>query len=183
MERHVSDDEMVSLRGSRACAQRDSLIHRAQIHNEGRRDVMGTQENEAVVLRFVTEVIAGGDVSVIDEVLAPNYVNVAMGGADLAGVKSMVTATAPVLKGIRIDDVELVAEDGSVFARINYGMTLPGGSTTTRAPAYYHLVSGKIDVNDVMFDPDIMGIVGPLMAPQKVDPKLSCTWPSVGGPT
>jgi hypothetical protein len=61
----------------------------------------------------------------------------------------------------------VVSEGDSVFARFNYGMTLPDGSTTTsRALAYYHLVDGKTDVNDVMFDPDIMDIVGPLMEPQ-----------------
>lgn len=54
-----------------------------------------------------------------------------------------------------------------MFARFNYGMTLPDGSTTTsRALAYYHLVDGKIDVKGVMFDPDIMGTVGSLMEPQ-----------------
>jgi len=48
----------------------------------------------------------------------------------------------------------VVSEGDSVFARFNYGMSLPDGSTTTsRALAYYHLVDGKIDVNDVMSIP------------------------------
>jgi hypothetical protein len=38
----------------------------------------------AVVRRFMHELLAGGDLGVADEVLAPDYVNVAMGGADLA---------------------------------------------------------------------------------------------------
>ena len=115
----------------------------------------------------MNEVIAGGNLNVVDEVLAPNDVTIAMGGADIAGVKSMLAVTASVIEEVRIDDVELVAEGDAVFARFNYGMTLPDGSTTTsRALAYYHLADGKIEVNDVMFDPDIMGIVGPLMEPQ-----------------
>jgi predicted SnoaL-like aldol condensation-catalyzing enzyme len=131
------------------------------------REVMGTQENKAVAYRFMSEVIAVGDLKVVDQVLAANDVTIAMGGADIAGVKTMLAITASVIKEVRIDDVKLVAEGDAVFARFNYGMTLPDGSTTTsRALAYYHLVDGKIDVDDVMFDPDIMGIVGPLMEPQ-----------------
>ena len=41
---------------------------------------MGTEENKAVVRRFMNEVLAGGNLDVVDEVLAPNYVNLAMGG-------------------------------------------------------------------------------------------------------
>ena len=40
---------------------------------------MSTEENKAVVRRFITEVLVGGDVDVADEVLAPNYMNRAMG--------------------------------------------------------------------------------------------------------
>jgi hypothetical protein len=52
---------------------------------------MGTEENKAVVRRFMNEVIAGGDIDVVDGMLAPNYTNLAMGGVDLAGIKAMVT--------------------------------------------------------------------------------------------
>jgi hypothetical protein len=53
---------------------------------------MGTEENKAVVRRFMHELLAEGNLDVADEVLAPNYVNVAMGGGDAATVKAMVTA-------------------------------------------------------------------------------------------
>ena len=60
----------------------------------------------------------------------------------------------------------MAAEGDSVFARFNYVLTLPDGSTTTvRALAYYHLADGRIVVNDVMFDPDLTSVLGPLMAP------------------
>ncbi len=45
---------------------------------------MGTEENKAVVRRFMSEVVVGGRLDVVDEVLAPNYVNLALGGADMA---------------------------------------------------------------------------------------------------
>ena len=53
---------------------------------------MGTEENKAVVRRFMHEVLAEGKLDVADEALAPNYVNLVMGGSDLAGVKAMVAA-------------------------------------------------------------------------------------------
>jgi hypothetical protein len=70
-----------------------------------------------------------------------------------------------VLKGQRFEDEELVAEGDVVTARFNYVLTLPDGSTTTaRALAYYRLANGRIVVNDVMFDPDLMQVLGPLLA-------------------
>jgi hypothetical protein len=78
----------------------------------------------------------------------------------------MVTATTAMVKEQRVDEEELVAEVDAVFARFNYTITLPDGSTTTaRALAYYRLADGRIAVNDVMFDPDPMKVLGPLMAP------------------
>jgi hypothetical protein len=56
------------------------------------------------------EVVVGGNLDVVDELLAPNYVSLAMGGADLAGMKAMVSAMSAAIKQQRIDDEELVAE-------------------------------------------------------------------------
>ena len=50
--------------------------------------------------------------------------NVAMGGADLAGVKAMVAATSAALRGQRFEDEEMVAEGDAVFARFTYIVTL-----------------------------------------------------------
>jgi predicted SnoaL-like aldol condensation-catalyzing enzyme len=127
---------------------------------------MGTEENKAVVRRFMHEVLAEGNLEVADEVLAPNYMNLAMGGADLASVKAMAPATHAALKGQRFEDLELVAEGDAVFARFNYVITLPDGSTSeARTLSYYRIADGKIVLNDVMFDPDLMQVLGPLLAP------------------
>jgi ketosteroid isomerase-like protein len=70
------------------------------------------------------------------------------------------------LRGQRFEDEEMVAEGDAVFARFNYIVTLPDGSiASARALAYYRLADGRIVVNDVMFDPDLMPVLGPLMAP------------------
>ena len=50
-------------------------------------------------------------------------------------------------------------------ARFNYNCTLPDGRTTTsRALAHYRLADGKVVINDVMFVPDLMQVLGPFMA-------------------
>ncbi len=129
---------------------------------------MGTQENKAVVSRFMNEVTTGRDTDpdLIDELLSPDYVNLAMPGADLAAFKAMTAAMLSVMKDARIDDLELVAEGDAVLARFNHSVTLHDGSTTTaRALAYYRLADGKIVVNDVMFAPDLLQVLGALMAP------------------
>ena len=36
---------------------------------------MSTEQNKAVVRRFITEVLVGGNVDLIDDLLAANYVN------------------------------------------------------------------------------------------------------------
>ena len=126
---------------------------------------IGIEENKAVVRRFMYEFLAGGNLDVADEILAPDYANVAMGGADRDGVKGMVAGTDAVLKGQRFEDEELVAEGDAVFARFNYVLTLPDGTTTSaRAVAYHRIANGKIAVNDVMSDPDMMEVLGPLLA-------------------
>jgi hypothetical protein len=64
------------------------------------------------------------------------------------------------------EDVELVGERGVVFARFKWSFTLPDGSThSLRTMAYYRIADGKIAMNDVISDPAMMQIVGPLLAP------------------
>jgi hypothetical protein len=55
---------------------------------------MSTEQNKAVVRRFITEVLVGGQVDLVDDLLATNYVNRAMGGLDRAGFKAFLTAAS-----------------------------------------------------------------------------------------
>src|SRR3972149_4397247 len=78
---------------------------------------MSTEQNKTVVRRFITEVLQGGDLDVLDVVLAPDYVNPAMGDADRAGFRAILSQ----LRGgaaMHIDDLELVAEGGGGVARL-----------------------------------------------------------------
>jgi hypothetical protein len=60
----------------------------------------------------------------------------------------------------------LVAEGDAVFARLDYGVTLPDGSErTSRCRSYHHLSEGRIDVNDVMMVPDLHEVLGSIIGP------------------
>jgi hypothetical protein len=121
---------------------------------------VGTEENKAVVRRFIEDVVSGRDVEVADEVLAPGYVNVALEGLDIAGLKAMTSGLKAVVGEVRISDLELAAEGDAVFARFDYGLTLPDrGDRTSRVLAYYHLTDGRIGLNDVMMVPDLHDIL------------------------
>jgi len=112
------------------------------------------------------EVLVGGKLDVADDVLAPDYANVAMGGADRAGLTAMDAATSTALTEQRFEDEEFAADVDAVFARFNYTAAVPDGRTTTgRALACHRLADGRFVVNDVMFDPDLMSLPGPLIAP------------------
>jgi hypothetical protein len=86
---------------------------------------MGTEENKAVVRRFMNELLIEGNLDVADEVLAPDYVNFALGGGDAVAAKAMVSAMDAAQIGQRYEDEELVAEGDVVTARFKYILTLP----------------------------------------------------------
>jgi hypothetical protein len=78
----------------------------------------------------------------------------------------MAAATSAALREQRFEDKELVADGDAGFARFNYVVTLPDGSSTSaRALAYCRRADGRIVLSDVMFDPDLMPALGRLTAP------------------
>ena len=123
---------------------------------------MSTDQNKAVVRRFITEVLVGGDVDVADEVLAPNYVNRAM-GTDRAAFKAFI-ANSPVFSERRFDIEDLVAEGDSVVARFSFEITDPTGKKiSARGLTYYGLADGKIVEDDPITTPDLSQAFGNLM--------------------
>jgi predicted ester cyclase len=88
---------------------------------------MSIEQNKAVVRRFITETLAGGNVGVIDELLAPNYHNPIMGGTDRAGFKAVVSAMGSVISDMRFTIQDLVAEGDAVVARFTWAYTLANG--------------------------------------------------------
>ena len=116
---------------------------------------MATEQNKAVVRRFITEVLVGGNVDLIDDLLAVNYVNHGMGGVDRAGFKAFLTV-ASAGPGGRMEIKDLVAEGDAVVARFTYEITLPTGEeVTARGLTYYGLADGRIVEDDPITTPDL----------------------------
>ena len=121
---------------------------------------MSTEENKAVVRRFVTEVLQGGDLDVLDEVLAPEYVNPAMGNADRAGFRAILDQLRDAAT-MQIDDLELVAEGDAVVARFSLGVTQGAGEKlSAQGLTFYRLVDGRITLDDPFTRPDLAQLLG-----------------------
>ncbi len=125
---------------------------------------MATDHNKDVVRRFIAEVLVGGQLDRLDELVAPNYVNRAF-GADLAAFKGMLAGLATALPDRRFDIEELVAEGDAVVARFTAEMRDASGKAIPfRGLTYYRLADGRIVEDDPMTTPDLAQALGPLMA-------------------
>ena len=125
-----------------------------------------TDQNKAVVRRFITELLSGGNISVVDELLAPNYVNRGMGGIDRAGFKAMLPAMATVMPGRGMEIEDLVAEGDAVVARFTFEWTLASGEKISgRGLTYYRLADGRIVEDDPITTPDLTQTLASQMQP------------------
>ena len=129
---------------------------------------MSTEQNKVVVRRFITEVLSGRNLSVADEVLAPNYVN-RLTGSDLTAFKGFLTGMSQALSDVQLEIDALVAEGDSVVARWKMEAThtgsLMGESPTgkrvsSRGVTYYRLAHGRIVEDDPMSSPDLLQALG-----------------------
>lgn len=117
---------------------------------------MSIEQNKAIVRRFVEEVLAGGNVELVDELLSPDYMNRGMGGMGRADFKAWLGANSAGPGG-QMDIVDLVAEGDAVVARFNYAITLPNGDPiSARGMTFYRLTDGRIVEDDPITSPDLM---------------------------
>jgi predicted SnoaL-like aldol condensation-catalyzing enzyme len=119
------------------------------------------EQNKAVVRRFMTEVLQGGNLDLVDEILAPDYVNTTMGNVDRAAFKGMLGAlkSAGMIFAIK----ELVAEGDSVVARFTVSISQAGEKKTAIGLTYYKLVNGKIAVDEPLSSPDLGHLLAPFL--------------------
>ena len=129
---------------------------------------MSTEQNKAVVRRFMMEALTGRNLDVADEVLAPDYFNF-MTGANLAAFKGMLAGMSAALTNVRFEIDDLVAEGDSVVARWRMEAThtgslmgeSPTGKTiSSRGLTYYRLVNGQIVEDDPLSSPDLLQALG-----------------------
>ena len=126
---------------------------------------MATDHNKDVVRRFITEVLSGGQLDRVDDLLAPGYVNRAF-GVDLPAFKEMLAGLAAALPERQFDVEELIAEADAVVARFTLEMRDPDGKTiSVRGLTYYRLADGRIVEDDPITTPGLTQELGPLIAP------------------
>ena len=128
---------------------------------------MSTDENKAVVRRFITEILSGGNIELIDELLAPNYVNPGMGNADRAAFKAMLSGMKAAMPVRDFEFGDLVAEGDAVVFRGTMNFTLADGKKVpARVITFYRLADGRIVEDDPMTSPDLAQIMaGAMTAP------------------
>ena len=126
---------------------------------------MAAEHNKDVVRQFITEVLGGGRLERVDELLAPNYVNRAF-GVDLPAFKEMLAGLVAALPERHFDVEELIAEADAVVSRFTLEMRDAGGTTVSvRGLAYYRLADDKIVEDDPITTPELTNALGPLIAP------------------
>ena len=127
---------------------------------------MSVNENKAVVREFVSKVLVGRDLSMIDKLLAPNYVN-HLGNVDLAGFKAMLSAMKSAIPTQEIEIEDMIGEGDSVAIRGKIHIALADGKKFDgRIITYYRLANGKIVEDDPISTPDLGKILGNIIPPK-----------------
>ena len=129
---------------------------------------MSIEQNKEIIRRFVMEALSGRNPGLVDEVLAPNYVN-PMTGSDLAAFKGLLTGMSTALSDVRFEIDDLVAEGDAVVALWKMeathtgslmGETPTGKRISSRGLTYYRLVNSLIVEDDPLSSPDLLQALG-----------------------
>jgi predicted ester cyclase len=125
---------------------------------------MAAEHNKDVVRQFITEVLSGGRLERVDELLAPSYVNRAF-GVDLPAFKEMLAGLVAALPERHFDVEELIAEADAVVSRFTLEMRDADGKTVSvRGLSYYRLADEKIVEDDPITTPELTSQLGPVIA-------------------
>lgn len=106
---------------------------------------MSIDQNKAIVRRFIEEVLDKQDLALVDELLAPDYINhLAPGGREgFKQFNTMMRSALPDLK-IHVSMERLIAEGDYVVARITFHVSNAGKEATGSELSEYRLANGKI---------------------------------------
>jgi len=128
---------------------------------------MSTDKNKAVVRQFIKEVLGNGNTDLIDELLAPEYMNLSMGVTNRAGFKAVISGLKASMPARDFEIVDLVAEGDSVVFRGNMNVTLASGKkVSARDITYYRLVNGKIVEDEPISTPPLTELLAGMMPPK-----------------
>jgi predicted SnoaL-like aldol condensation-catalyzing enzyme len=106
---------------------------------------MSTEQNKAVVRRFIEEVLNNQDLALADELLAPDYVNhLAPGGREgFKQFNTMLRSALPDLK-MHVSIEHMVAEGDYVVVRASMQISNNGKEATGSGLGEYRFANGKI---------------------------------------
>lgn len=106
-------------------------------------------DNKAIVRRLWNDAIIKGDMAAFDDVVSPDFVDLRHRTGDDATVFKDAIATAiATLTDQHFEELEMVADRDTVFALVDYTVTLPDGSSRTdQGLLFYRLKDGKIIEN------------------------------------
>ena len=127
---------------------------------------MTIDSNRAVVKKFIKEVLGSSNIDLIDELLAPDYLNKSMGVTNRNDFKAMISG----LKDLPIRHYEianLIAEGDSVVFRGDMNVTLANGKkVSARVITYYRLVNGKIVEDEPISVPPLTEVMSGMIPPK-----------------
>ncbi len=106
---------------------------------------MSTEQNKAVVRRFIEEILTNQDAALVDELFAPDYVNhLVPGGRE--GFKQFLPMMRSAFPDLKWDfSVErLIAEGDYVVVRATMHVTNAGKEATGSGLGEYRVANGKI---------------------------------------
>jgi predicted SnoaL-like aldol condensation-catalyzing enzyme len=106
---------------------------------------MSTEQNKAVVRRFIDEILINQNAALVDELVAPDYVNHFVPGGREA-FKQFFTVLSSAFPDLKLHySVErLIAEGDHVVARITYHITNAGKEASGSDLSEYRVANGKI---------------------------------------
>jgi predicted ester cyclase len=106
---------------------------------------MSTEQNKAVVRRFIESTLNNLDTALVDELFAPDYVNHLMPGGR-EGFKQFLPVLRSAFPDLKMHtSIEhLIAEGDYVVARITFHYTNAGKEATGSGLSEYRLANGKI---------------------------------------
>ena len=79
---------------------------------------MSTEQNKALVRRFITEVFEQGRMEAVDELCADDFIGHTWGNADKAGLKAAMERVAKGLADAHFKVEDMIAEDDRVVVRV-----------------------------------------------------------------